>query len=549
MANRTDTFGLRETTVGHARIGGIDVAYLECPRGDGRAHWFVGIDAGGAAIGTPLTDGPLVPGRPDAGRGEIEAHLARIAANPPRDVYAAAAAEQALVSFRGRLLLTGMMEEAGLEDVRVDAAIRAETSTLKERLGDRAILLVHYVNSHSRRSLAPHGNAGSRRDAAIARLLSLPASEVGGLAAMALSPLFREIVESGLPLDRPVKEVVAELLPSLGVPRASVGRIPGEVHPTPHLVRALQSFPVDWIPRSDDRTGWTALSDVAYVLDVAEVPPGEWRTLADSSKGDWPSFVRRCALAAYRSEIEFVVDSLTMTLRSASDMTSAFSAFLLTMAGESDIGSAMNAADIAREATRGERNLPSLLEASTRWHERFSSTAPSGIEWKPLLPAWTDVLTGIQVVPLGTSDALVEEGVAMEHCVGGESFTLKSLRDTTRIVSLRRGGDRLTTAEIDLDARGLSPGVLQHFGPSNSRPLRDAAKALNRYMDLASVTQARLNSRPNGKSLPPRSHEGLTALLEEWRPYLTGRWKSATLAEFHEAVVEMDEVIPMPMRR
>ena len=108
----------------------------------------------------------------------------------------------------------------------------------------------------------------------------------------------------------------------------------------------------------------------------------------------------------------------------------------------------------------GSRGPKAFGEAARLWHRRAASAAALRNEnqtdrpgWPALCPPWTSPCGSIAVVPLTSAQALVEEGNAHQHCVGGYYDQCRS--GNTQILSLRVHGVPAVTAEILLD-RGLS---------------------------------------------------------------------------------------------
>ena len=113
-----------------------------------------------------------------------------------------------------------------------------------------------------------------------------------------------------------------------------------------------------------------------------------------------------------------------------------------------------------RCALIGERGPKAFEEAARLWHRRAASAAALRNEhqtdrpgWPALCPPWTSPCGAFEIVPLTTAQALVDEGNAHQHCVGGYYDACRS--GNTQILSLRAHGAPVVTAEILLD-RGLA---------------------------------------------------------------------------------------------
>lgn len=555
MKSPTRAFYLHEITVGHARIGELDVAYAQYPLShDHEAHWYVAVDDQGVALVQPFANGPLVPGKPAAGKDAIHARLTEVLARPRETDPAriVRAFEQGPWVQKDRmtsldwLLNRGLRLKPGQGD-EAEAFVAEAMRPATDRLGARAELADLYLAKRTRKSLAI--DPGLDRDDAAARILRLSPAELPGLGSNLLKVILHEAAEMpDLRLDAPPEEIVRKALATLGVPEAATRRLPGPLIESAYLVSAMRTLPVDWLPQPEDLLGWKALLGLAFTLQDSRTSEKEWRRLLAPAKGDWPTFVERCYRAAFGRRLEVRYPALAAALRNADDVAKGFAAFLVNVA-EDGPGVARKVAHLAHEAVVGERALPSILENSLNWHGRFSATTPANVTWEPLLPAWTDPTTGIDVVPLTGSNALMEEGEAMDHCVGGPAFSRDSLQDRTRIVSLRRGGERLSTAEIDLTVatpQDWNGGVLQHQGRENTEPSADAIAALREYMALPKVTLARTNASRNELRMPEGSEGDLASELERWRPYLTGTWRNATLDDFWEALTPDPELSSNP---
>ncbi len=148
-------------------------------------------------------------------------------------------------------------------------------------------------------------------------------------------------------------------------------------------------------------------------------------------------------------------------------------------------------------------DLAGVVRLSERWHALDGSIHAalrlgediSHLTWEPLTePFATGAVT---VVPLTCAQDLAEEGEALSHCVG--TYVMHCLLHGIHVVSLRKDGRRLSTAEIRFD--GKNPRVIQHCARRNGDPPRDAEKALAAYvaelragglgLDTAALEEAR----------------------------------------------------------
>ena len=556
----------RSFAMGHATIGGSHVAYLELPNGGAnRVHWAMAID-GGVSAAVPLSSGPIVPARPMATDEEILARLPSLLSEGGRDEGAAWTAlsqafgpdASAVSRASDCLRIAGWRGQPYIGWEHWDA-MDAWRRTLIERLGGRDRILKAFLRAIDDTPVFPPPPGALDDDEACERVLRLSDAETTGVMALAgpeqarfscLLPLAIRDAETDLAASKP--DLQSRILMRAGVTASAVRRIPDGMRVGGAVAKGLLRMPVDWLPMPDDRKGWEELGRACLAMSAVDSVGRTWPDLGKGSRGRWGEFLDRCARAAFHPE------ALARTTRNprgfvipaaeqSKDVERAFVSFLSTLANLD----AVNALDgwgiahawhVAELAVRGNRSLPSVLGNSRDWHGRFRLRPPPGLAWDAVLPSWTHPATGIEFAPLSTSEELIEEGDAMDHCVGGQSFALGNLRDTLRIVSLRRGGVRLSTAEIRLgppltDRRALAnDGVVQHRGPSNVDPDSHAREALRAYVELPEVVAARLGTPPRQAFLPVPSEDELRDQMERWRPFLTGEWRHATIEDLRGAV-------------
>lgn len=534
-------FPLSQVTIGHARIGAMDVVYIQTPNVMGEpCHWYLGVDDDGIALAAHMTHGPLVPGAPKASSERMAAHLAELILqgreeDPDRIVRAFNEVEW---DNDGRDLMASL-EASGLhlrDDEREAclAAAEAALAPVAERLRTRRKVLTGYLRMRYREVVGLYRPRGGTFGTA--RVLTMPKAEMDGLLAMGDVALLRPAIEIGIRLDRSKAEFNADLLARLGVAAAAIRRVPAWMTDIDqYTALALRSMHIDWLPRADDREGWAAMATMAETLSAVRTPRNDWSVLAAPSKGNWTAFLQRCSRASDPAAGGADHERLKVAALNANHLSAGFHAFLNSLEGNddgADMSVSSNAYRISLEAVVGDRALPAVLENSRLWHERFEPPAPIDARWEPLLPSWTHEATGIAIAPIVSSHALIEEGDAMDHCVGSESFALGSIRDEVRVLSLGRGAERLSTAEIALHAGPDAKEVVQHLARSNDPPCAEAERALEAYLGLPEVREAIRKAEPNDRNLPTRSIEEQGALLESWRPFLAGRWKHASLDDF-----------------
>lgn len=542
-----------KTILGHARFGEIDVAYLEVAGRDGKPlHWFLAVGKDGVTHARPLAVGPLVPDRPGASLDEVEFHLGDIVEEPGEDTDA-----QVMTAFRQGIRAKGdldpmakALQDLGVPFARqfedhVRRAVRAAFAPVRKRMA-RHVRIVEACELLPESRGIPYRTRFLSPVGVSARILRLSEADLDGLEALGLSnPLLRQALElPDVKLEGTPEATVRNLLDALQVPPAAVRRLPRGLTPCPAVVRAMRALPVDWMPSPTDDAEWRAMEIVALTLHGGGMGENSWPRLLSGCKGRWADFLERCGRAAYGPDATSPTLHVPDRFAHARDVTNGFAAFLESLDVEG-LKARLAKDVVAHDATMGELNLPSILENSRIWHARFKAPGPSGATWDPILPEWTDPATGIGIAPLGNSADLAEEGDVMDHCVGGEAYALASLRNEVRMISLRRDGTRLSTAEIALGPpsrfRPTLHGIVQHQGARNATPPEEAKAALASYVALEAVSTARLGAEPNGRRLPPRTQADIEALLERWRPYLTGRWKRASIEEFRQAMAPPNE--------
>lgn len=105
------------------------------------------------------------------------------------------------------------------------------------------------------------------------------------------------------------------------------------------------------------------------------------------------------------------------------------------------------------------RTVKGLLKASARWHRRIMAQRMEH-EWRHRLErnngryaAWNDLLgavslNGFEFAPITDAFALLEEGYAMNHCVGYAGYEEQCIRGDSRIFSVRHDGARAATVQL-----------------------------------------------------------------------------------------------------
>jgi hypothetical protein len=186
----------------------------------------------------------------------------------------------------------------------------------------------------------------------------------------------------------------------------------------------------------------------------------------------------------------------------------------------------------------GERGPKAFEDAARLWHRRAASAAALRHEhqsdrpgWPALCPPWTSPCRSFAIVPLTSAQALVEEGNAHQHCVGGYYDQCRS--GNTQILSLRVRGVPAVTAEILLD-HGLSAlRVGQFKGPHDQVPddpalhqaMRDFLRDIRTGVHPLNLRELRAYRKWAAEHVTPWSNSTLTleharAVFPLYRPLL-----------------------------
>lgn len=559
--------------LGGGSVSGLDVAYAEFPAGSEtgatRRHWFVVAGDDGVVDAQPMAYGPLVEGRPFAARADI---LDFIVARP----------RSSRPDF-GVATTQGFVPN-GVDDVELDDLIELMCPG-RDPYARRMERMRKLVDIRSRAFVAVRERLGLRLVLATARppefrgpAIRMTGEQVRGLEAFvsdrpwlaALAPLSEILDGSGDPARRQ-----DELLASFGVARAAsrrIGRAAGKVFL--ETLALIRSIPVDWVPAADDAREWAAFTAVAETLG-ALTGSQEWfaRSLVAPSKGRWADYAlalcgdvevdgerflasrieRNAAEVADRPvDGDRIATTFLDVAVDANDMLAALSQSLLVRDGFDDEGFAdfhRFVGKLVWKAMVGERGLREVVATSRRWHddreatERLKERTPL-FSWVPGLPAWTDPVGGMSVTPIVDSHALVDEGadgedgsgeVGLDHCVGGYGFARESARGNIRILSLRKDGRRVSTAEV---AFRTEDAIRQHRARSNSPPDEEAERTLAAYMALPEVRRALSIGMPGFEPPVPWFPRTPEEVVERWLPHMTGPYRKLRPSEFIAIVDE-----------
>lgn len=572
--------------IGHAEIGDRVVGFVETPytyNESVRRHWAIGVDSDGVSMAHSYRVEPLVPGVPMASGKDILRHLSTMRKGPRAEIPDLVSVASQFVDgdeMRGEVLVVQTQKFMKTQDfggsLLIQEAVMHVVARIVEKLGRTRLLTPR--NTGSWTAISDAFTAPKEKVEALERFLKAR-PWLHGMAA----------ISTWVDFEGTAEEVERRLGREHWISDATMRRLGPEVGDVnSRVLDVLKSLPVDWIPSRGNVEEWTAFRAMCETLAGAPDLRHAFPSLLAGAKGRWVPFMdrvaRECGLAGpaflgeWRKAIEAEVETHSRLKDPSPDW---HGARFRPMAALSDVADMIRALDadleailggtharrittyhMASEAIVGKRGLASLLEASRKWHvdPSFKATALSRAElrWDPNLPEWTDPKTGIRIVPLGSSHDLVHEGArgadpsgmaGLDHCVGSDSYVLAAARGESAILSLRRDGQRLSTAEIALkEFSGLiheheellvhrTGFVLQHRARRNGEPTGAAKSALLDYLGLPEVTFAITEARYREAELPPALDRGTPMqILDPWRPYLTGKCKSASPEDFAETL-------------
>lgn len=185
-----------------------------------------------------------------------------------------------------------------------------------------------------------------------------------------------------------------------------------------------------------------------------------------------------------------------------------------------------------RRVLVGPRGAKSVHEAVSVWHRRAASVAAMRHErradrpgWPAICKAWTSTDRIHTIVPLTTAANLVEEGNALDHCVGG--YYEPCRRGDTQILSLRRNGSHTATIEFRLTGgeKDLSVQVGQFKARRNRRPDAASHDALKEFLSAINHGAHALDRKT------------LIAHRKHMRDIWDGSWSSRNLPFEHARAV------------
>lgn len=131
-----------------------------------------------------------------------------------------------------------------------------------------------------------------------------------------------------------------------------------------------------------------------------------------------------------------------------------------------------------------------LAESASRWYTEWSMTVGSEkLSWEPIMKEPPYIWEGISIVPLVKDAELSAEGRAMKHCAA--SLATACYLGDSHIVSLNKGSEHLSTAELKIVANGHDRTliVVQHKGHGNEPPPPVTTTALLNFIEAASAPE------------------------------------------------------------
>ncbi len=325
-----------------------------------------------------------------------------------------------------------------------------------------------------------------------------------------------------------------------------------DVDPARTAGKTLAWLPASWTPR--DRMGWLSFAKCvpAALMATNEAVDGHAGTMLNA-KGDWAALSARLTSAHGGPH---GARALQKALRDAGDVTKSFADQVLLPAhamadreGRLPVGASR---EIAKRCLFSGRSVARILEVSRSWHagqDRMLAAFPSGgvaDSWSACLP---DATSGsVTILVLTTRAQLRAEGATGEdetgvgglaHCVGG--YAGRCLAGESRILSLRAGASRLSTAEVSW--RDGRVRVAQHRSHGNAEPSAEASRALAAYVAdlMTGALRAEAPSLPASREVDHVSERcgydwrgtgNWEAVHALWRPYLPGPLRLATGRQF-----------------
>lgn len=392
-------------------------------------------------------------------------------------------------------------------------------------------------------ALAPHLVGQPKRGAVISRRRQ--ALDLYGAVCLALlDPDITKLIDRGLPLS-------ARLAAHLSLTEAQLRT----------LLNARGA--------ADVMEAGTDVRSVVDVLLLHEVPLHEWPKGPDWNSGVWRATTTACLFrpdyVAGKAENRDAIAALCEDLLAPIAVSRAQAAnlsdhpivrnFVQTIALPTAVSRDAQSRIFLRalrEAVIGPRKIKSFHEGVERWHRRAATIAAARHEkrtnkpgWPALCGSWHSDDHSHSIVPLTSADALIVEGNALNHCVGGYYSQCRS--GGTQIYSVREGDKRVGTLELLLaNGKGsaLTITVGQFKAHHNGQPeehlhgvVRDFLEALRdgrHPIAHAELAAYRKRMQQEGDHIWPRDGLSLEHARQVWPFYqpMLPRPVSATFDEW-----------------
>lgn len=307
------------------------------------------------------------------------------------------------------------------------------------------------------------------------------------------------------------------------------------------VARLVRALPRDHLPAVGDAEAWAAFETIAVVVDALDLESDRAATLLMEAEGRWVPYLNGLQeIHGHHGLSEEDVggpldfdNPRAVLIDHASDATDMIAAFANSLPAVPHDALWDLSRNLAEDALIGSRGLTSVLGTYGEWLRRFTpDIGGPALEWDTTLPDWTDPNTGISIVVLSCSAELAEEsakrGMSLHHYVEGAPYSNSCVLGDIRIVSLRKGEERLSLAVFDM----RKAAFVQHRGAGGGPEPIACVHTLEAYRRTPEFKRAAHRGAPRGV-LPDGPIE---FSVEAWRPFLTPEWRDAPTTAFFEAL-------------
>lgn len=288
----------------------------------------------------------------------------------------------------------------------------------------------------------------------------------------------------------------------------------------------LSWFPPEQLPARHEWQAFAraakATGDLALLLEISvsellRRSSFRWRPIAQSVEGTSPSDVVRAVLSHFTRRV-FVPEIYLQAAHEGVDLPTGF--FKLKF---DDLPAATRRH--FGKALFGEKGTAALVETCRNWS--FSNGDPLSMPGGTIarnhlseLPTWDPLIDvaqfvgDCQVVPLTCADDMIEEGLALCHCLG--RYALRAAFDCCLPISIRTAnGERMSSALLRLDNNDAVQ-IFDHRGYRNQAP---SARATNLVKDL-------VQALTENRALKERWKDGCRARRREFGRDVPETWNS-----------------------